>query len=150
MDQCDSLITKLITVLLDWYSGDIYQDFIFPIHAVRKCHLKLMLRIKLPLSISSLSFPLVSISYHFLSPPRNRWTWLESMGPGKERKIDGHVLTAAKSRQGKSLQMLLQKSQYLYKKFNFWHGGRCLHWTIFGCILCPIRAIEYVTVGRKY
>ena len=23
MDQCDSLITKLITVLLDWYSGDI-------------------------------------------------------------------------------------------------------------------------------
>ena len=24
MDQCDSLITKLITMLLDWYSGDIY------------------------------------------------------------------------------------------------------------------------------
>ena len=24
MDQCDSLITKLITVLLDWYSGDMY------------------------------------------------------------------------------------------------------------------------------
>ena len=23
MDQCDSLITQLITVLLDWYSGDI-------------------------------------------------------------------------------------------------------------------------------
>ena len=24
MDQCDSLITKLITELLDWYSGDMY------------------------------------------------------------------------------------------------------------------------------
>ena len=24
LDQCDSLITKLITMLLDWYSGDIY------------------------------------------------------------------------------------------------------------------------------
>ena len=24
MDQCDSSITKLITVLLDWYSGDTY------------------------------------------------------------------------------------------------------------------------------
>ena len=23
MDQCDSLITKLITMVLDWYSGDI-------------------------------------------------------------------------------------------------------------------------------
>ena len=23
MDQCDSLITKLIAMLLDWYSGDI-------------------------------------------------------------------------------------------------------------------------------
>ena len=23
MDQCDSIITKLITMLLDWYSGDI-------------------------------------------------------------------------------------------------------------------------------
>ena len=28
MDQCDSLITELITVLLDWYSGDI--NVIFP------------------------------------------------------------------------------------------------------------------------
>ena len=26
MDQCDSLITKLITMLLDWYSGDIYPQ----------------------------------------------------------------------------------------------------------------------------
>ena len=26
MGQCDSLITKLITVLLDWYSGDIYAE----------------------------------------------------------------------------------------------------------------------------
>ena len=24
MDQCDSLITELMTVLLDWYSGDIH------------------------------------------------------------------------------------------------------------------------------
>ena len=24
MDQCDSLITKFINMLLDWYSGDIY------------------------------------------------------------------------------------------------------------------------------
>ena len=26
MDQCDSLIIKLITMLLDWYSGDINEQ----------------------------------------------------------------------------------------------------------------------------
>ena len=30
MDQCDSLITELITVLLDWYSGDIYGTGLLP------------------------------------------------------------------------------------------------------------------------